>query len=371
MSTRPRTRALTRTPRRLYLGVPTSPTGYESADLTLWLAAEPGAVAFFDADSCLTACSAGYAAHWSAQPADLRGLARTALLAQVAPAAACPTDDHPWHLDLPGTGLRYHAQPLHTPDGALRGWRDGLEPAALPLGEAEQLAFISHELRNPLTAMVGHCEALRASLPPLGPEIDEQLATIGRNAAYLLQMLSNLLNTARLQAGALQPTYNWIDPSSLLADALATVEPQLSARALPPVVTIDPDLPDFRGDAVHIRQILVNLLSNAAKYAPDGPLELCATLEGSIVRFALTDHGPGLTTEQQALVFQPFYRVAGSAARTPSTGLGLAISRWLAEMLGGSLNVESQYGLGASFILELPLLPTPVSRPSAPPLAAG
>jgi signal transduction histidine kinase len=211
-------------------------------------------------------------------------------------------------------------------------------------------AMINHELRNALTAVYGWADLLMRKVGPNGPRAARE---VYESAERTLGLLNDLLDLSRLEAERLRPTVRDADAQQLVADALASVEPVAKERA----VALEPAGLDHAApcqtDAQRVRQILINVLTNAIRHSPDGDTVTVHTdVTDARLRFTVVDHGPGIPAEEQGHIFEAFHRAGSSDER--GTGLGLTLSRQLALLLGGDLTVESHLGEGASFILDIP-----------------
>ena len=229
------------------------------------------------------------------------------------------------------------------------------------LGDArgEMLRTMSHEMRTPLTAIIGYADLLGRSDP--SPEVGEYSGVIGRSARNLLGMINNLLDLARIEAGALQPQLSTFDISELIEDTVALLAPLAFDKKLELNTLIYHDVPTrLRGDALRIAQILTNLLSNAIKYTDSGEVVVRLMQErreadSLQLRLEVEDTGRGLDREQQQKLFQAWRRfeVAGSTAA--GSGLGLAIVHKLLDVLGGRIEVHSTPGRGSRFAALIPV----------------
>jgi signal transduction histidine kinase len=225
---------------------------------------------------------------------------------------------------------------------------------------------MSHELRTPLNAIAGHVQLVEMGLHgPVTPAQGEALARVQRAQRHLLGLINDVLNFAKLEAGAVAFEVAPVRVGEVLTDVLVMVEPQLSARGLAcEVCAYDPAL-EVHADREKLAQVLLNLLSNAVKFTPparaDGTpgrvvIEVAAGARaGDPVELRVHDTGVGIPAEQHAAIFDPFVQVRSGLTRThEGTGLGLAISRDLARGMGGDLTVRSAEGAGATFTLTLP-----------------
>jgi len=218
------------------------------------------------------------------------------------------------------------------------------------------LAAISHDVRTPLTALIGLAESLRqARLAPAAAETAEHIAQQARSLAHLV---NNLLDMARLQSGSVNLRLEWQSLEEVVGSALRSAATQLQDRKV--VVQLPPDLPLVEFDAVLIERVLVNLLENAVKYGGP-PVEITARAEPAHLRVTVRDHGPGLpaaVTGHEEVLFEKFTRGQPESA-TPGVGLGLAICKAVIDAHRGTLRAGNAPGGGAEFSFRLPRRPPP------------
>jgi signal transduction histidine kinase len=220
------------------------------------------------------------------------------------------------------------------------------------------LATMSHELRTPLNAMIGYAQILRLTI---GQHTDhtttiEQLDRIMSAGKHLTALISNVLDFAKIEQGKIDLFRSEFDLAALVHETAAVVEPLVGQQANRIVVQCPPDLGMMYSDAGKIRQILYNLLANAAKFTSHGTITLDVGRDDAAVVFAVCDTGIGIAPEQLAKLFVPFSQVDAQVTRRyDGTGLGLAVSRELAHVLGGTISVQSVPGQGSTFTLRLPL----------------
>jgi signal transduction histidine kinase len=239
------------------------------------------------------------------------------------------------------------------------------------------LAVMSHELRTPLNAVIGYAELLNLGVTgPVTAAQAEQLGRIRGSASHLVGLIDQVLRFARLEAGRDEVRLEPFDAVAVARDAADMIAPLAAAKGL----AFDVDVPDapvaVRSDPQKLRQVLLNLLSNAAKYTPAGQIALVLeTSSGAgatpgdgraadaLVVFRVRDTGIGVAPEHHEHIFDPFWQVSPALTRTVGgTGLGLSVSRQLARLLGGDLTVESAPGAGSTFVLTIPaVLPTSAS----------
>jgi signal transduction histidine kinase len=215
----------------------------------------------------------------------------------------------------------------------------------------------SHELRSPLTSVQGFAELLMLDKDSLTPRQRETVEIILDNCRHLVRLLNDLLDLARSDAGRLairpQPT----EVAPLVEDVVRTMRAQTEAASQTLGEDIQPGLPLINVEPDRIRQILVNLLTNAHEYSPEGAsIAVAARADGAEVEISVSDNGPGIPADQLERIFERFTRGdAGLTQRVGGTGLGLAISKSLVELHGGSIDAESTPGRGSTFRVRLPI----------------
>lgn len=220
------------------------------------------------------------------------------------------------------------------------------------------LAAISHDVRTPLTALIGMAESLQAAQPPLAPAQAETAQALVRQARALATLTGNLLDMARLQSGAVALRLDWQSVEELADGALRALRTSLPGLRLH--TDIPADLPLLHADAMLLQRVLVNLLENAAKYGAP-PIELRARALPDTLLLAVRDHGPGLPPAwagREAQLFDKFTRGETESAQ-PGAGLGLAICKAIVEAHGGRIEAANAIGGGAEFRLHLPRRPPP------------
>ena len=217
----------------------------------------------------------------------------------------------------------------------------------------------SHELRSPLTSVQGFAELLMMDRDSLSPRQVETVEIILDNCRHLVRLLNDLLDLARSDAGRLtiRPQPTRIGP--LVEDVVRTMRAQTDQAGQSLTEQIDPELPLVEVEPDRIRQILVNLVTNAHEYSPeDASIQVSARVAGAAVQIDVKDDGPGIPPQQTEHIFERFVRGdAGETQRVGGTGLGLAISKSLIGLHGGSISVDSEVGRGSTFTISLPLAP--------------
>ncbi|TZF90322.1 response regulator [Lysobacter lacus] len=240
------------------------------------------------------------------------------------------------------------------------------------------LATFGHEVRTPMTGVLGMTELLLDT--PLDATQRSYVGAIRTAGDHLLRLLNDALDLARIDSGHLELAEEPFDLRRMLDDVAALVAPLVRHRGLAFALDVAVDVPrGVIGDCSRIRQILLNLLGNAAKFTERGSIALCVERSATGLRFRVVDTGPGLSDEQSAKLFRRFQQADGArtAARYGGSGLGLAISTELAQAMGGRIGVESVPGQGSTFVVDLPLrevsLPDAVApgpvQPGAPSLS--
>jgi two-component system sensor histidine kinase KdpD len=219
------------------------------------------------------------------------------------------------------------------------------------------LAAVSHDLRTPLTAIKTSASAmLQAGIAWSDDDRTDLLRAIDEEADRLTLMVANLLDLSRLEGGALQPDADWHDAGDLIDDALRRTAPQTTGHRV--VTTVADSIPAVWLDFVEIEQVLVNLISNAARYTPAGSvIEVSARAWEDQLLIEVADNGPGIPAHRLPKIFDRFYR--GDSSVPGGSGIGLAICKGLVEAHGGSIRAESVEGEGTRFVIQLPLRPKP------------
>ena len=214
----------------------------------------------------------------------------------------------------------------------------------------------SHELRSPLTSVQGFAELLMLEREKLTPKQAETVEIIIDNTRHLVRLLNDLLDLARSDAGRLTIKPVPTDAGPLIADAVRTMRGQTEAAEQVLGENVPDDLPRLRVDPDRIRQVLVNLLTNAHEYCPErASIRVSARRIGANVEISVTDDGPGIPPDQLEHIFERFTRGdAGLTQRVGGTGLGLAISKSLVELHGGAIGADSAPGKGSTFSILLP-----------------
>lgn len=235
------------------------------------------------------------------------------------------------------------------------------ENDALHKSESQFVAHVTHEIRTPMSSILGFSEVL---LEPdaTRPERRDALLAIQRNARHLLDLVNQILDFSKIEAGQMPVERTACDLPGLIAEAVGLTRPAIVDKGLLFKLTLDGPVPQrIQTDPLRVRQILVNLIANAARFTEFGAIELrvgCRTADASvgrfIIRFDVIDTGIGMTADQTARLFRPFAQADESVARRfGGTGLGLTIAQSLARLLGGDITVRSEPNAGSTFTVEV------------------
>ena len=222
------------------------------------------------------------------------------------------------------------------------------------------LSFMSHELRTPLTAIIGFSEMLIPDIEAEGhKEWVEDLRRVHDSGRYLLELINDILDISKIEAGKMEVHLETFDIFVLVRDLNGVVRPLIERKANKLIIECPSDIGDMRADRIKVRQCLLNLLSNASKFTERGTITLSVSRETRAgvdwLTFRVKDTGIGMTPEQLQKLFRAFSQADDSTSRKyGGTGLGLALTKNFCQMLGGGVRVESEPGVGSTFIIELP-----------------
>ena len=255
------------------------------------------------------------------------------------------------------------------------------EAEAANSAKSQFLASMSHELRTPLNAILGYAEMLKEDAQAGGQDgMVPDLEKIHAAGKHLLSLINDVLDLSKIEAGRMQLYLETFDLPATVRDVVSTVRPLVEKNGNRLELHCDEALGSMYADATRVRQVLFNLLSNAAKFTTGGTITLDVASEpaGEHVVFRVSDTGIGMTPEQLERLFEAFSQAdAQTASRYGGTGLGLAISKRFCEMMGGDIRVASQPGVGTTFTVRLPVaVPDQQRTPETaaagePPASAG
>jgi signal transduction histidine kinase len=228
------------------------------------------------------------------------------------------------------------------------------ELARLSQLRADFVSLVSHELRSPMAAVIGAARTLQDRWRMLTAEQRESfLALIGDETSRLAELVGDVLDTSRIEAGTFSYRFEEVDLGRVVDEAVGAAA--LAQQEVAVVAAIRGALPPVHGDRARLRQVLGNLIENAVKYSPEGgEVRVSAAAANGAVQIAVRDSGPGIPRDQRARIFEKFGRADVAGGAKPGTGLGLFIARSIAEAHGGSLEVSSSFP-GATFTLTLPV----------------
>ena len=261
--------------------------------------------------------------------------------------------------------------------GTVMVLRDITKEAEVDRMKSEFVSVVSHELRTPMTAIKGYLEIILMGSATVDAHMQRSfLGVVKANADRLSEMVDELLDVSRIEAGRIQMRFQSVSIRRTVQDASVMLQKALGDKAVELRVKIPDDIPNVLADPGRLTQIVTNLMSNAFKYTFEGHVDVTARVAGDLVQVDISDTGIGMTEEDQAKLFTRFFRASTArASEIPGTGLGLAITRSLIEMHGGRIWVKSAAGRGSTFSFTLPGLPeslaTQVPAEPTPPILAS
>ena len=224
--------------------------------------------------------------------------------------------------------------------------------------KSQFLANMSHEFRTPLNAILGYTHMLLNGVS--GPVLETQrksLTRIDSNSQHLLALINDILDITRIEAGRMPLNVSTFKIPALVEEVISELEPIIKRSNLTVRAMMPRTLPPLKSDRQKVKQIVLNLLSNALKFTPAGTVSIAASYDTTdrVVAIAVSDTGVGIAADDRAKVFEDFRQLDSSPARGyGGTGLGLSICRRLSQMLGGTIDLESEVGKGSTFTLRLP-----------------
>ncbi len=230
--------------------------------------------------------------------------------------------------------------------------------------KSQFLANMSHELRTPLNSIIGFSRVILKGIDgPITENQEEDLTAIYNAGQHLLGLINDILDVSKVDAGKMELTFTEVDLAEIIRGVMSTAVGYVKDKPIELIIDVPTDLPKVQGDNIRIRQVLINLVSNAAKFTEEGHIGVSARAiehggRHEIV-VAVFDTGPGIDPEDQQKIFEPFSQVDDSPTRkTGGTGLGLSICRHLVELHGGQIWVESMPDQGSTFAFTLPYQPS-------------
>ena len=223
--------------------------------------------------------------------------------------------------------------------------------------KSEFLANMSHELRTPLNAVIGFSEVLEERLfGPINDKQAEYIRDILESGRHLLSLINDILDLSKIEAGRMELEATDFDLPGTIENALILVRERAGRDGIDLVHEVDPRLGSIHADQRKVKQVLLNLLTNALKFTPDGGrVQVSARAVHGAAEISVADTGIGIAPEDQAAVFEEFRQVGIAAKKVEGTGLGLAISRKFIELHGGRIWLSSEVGVGSTFAFTLPL----------------
>ena len=234
--------------------------------------------------------------------------------------------------------------------------------------KSEFLASMSHELRTPLNAVLGFSEVLLERMfGDINERQEEYLRDIHGSGQHLLELLNEILDLSKVEAGRMELEYAELDLRDLLEAAVSMLRERAAARGVDLRVDVPPDLGGVYTDELRLKQVVLNLLTNAVKFTGEGgSVQLGVRRAGPELHVSVADTGTGIPPEDRERIFESFQQGGRGASREEGTGLGLTLSRRLVELLGGRLWLESEVGVGSTFTFSLPArLDPPGDEPRA------
>ncbi len=228
--------------------------------------------------------------------------------------------------------------------------------------KSQFLANMSHELRTPLNSIIGFSRVILKGIDGPVTELQQQdLTAIYNSGQHLLSLINDILDLAKIESGKMELAFDEVNIADVTNSVVSTMAGLVRDKQIELKRSIEPDLPTARADAIRVRQIMINLLSNAAKFTDEGDILVEVSLKPgptgrNEIQVSVIDTGPGISEQDQAKLFQPFSQVDDSPTRkTGGTGLGLSICQHLVNMHGGRIWIDSQVRKGSTFSFTLPL----------------
>jgi len=226
--------------------------------------------------------------------------------------------------------------------------------------KSEFLASMSHELRTPINVILGYTSLMRERIyGALTDRQDEALTKTYQTSQHLLELINDILDLSKIEAGKMPLHLESVFIPEIIAEISESVQPMLRVKKLAYEAHVDNSMPAIRTDRTKVKQVLLNLLSNAIKFTQEGGVTVTAESlhDASVIRLTVRDTGIGIKPEHLDAIFEDFRQLDASHTRQyGGTGLGLSITRKLVSLLGGAVSVESEFGAGTRFTIDLPIV---------------
>jgi CheY-like chemotaxis protein len=239
--------------------------------------------------------------------------------------------------------------------------------------KSQFLANMSHELRTPLNSIIGFSRVIIKGIDGPVTELQQQdLTAIYNSGQHLLGLINDILDLSKIEAGKMELAFDEVNIADVTGSVLSTMSGLIKDKPIQMKRIIEPNLPTVRADAIRVRQVMINLLSNASKFTDEGDILVEVGLKPGLtgrneLRVSVTDTGPGIAKQDQVKLFQPFSQVDDSPTRkTGGTGLGLSICQHIINMHGGRIWVDSEPGRGSTFHFTLPFFRKERENSSSP-----
>ena len=223
--------------------------------------------------------------------------------------------------------------------------------------KSEFLAKMSHQLRTPLTAIIGFCEVLTQGMDgELSRDQAQDIAEIHKSGLVLLELVNDILDLSKIEAGKIEIAFQEVDLPSVVDQVIASLHQMAESKALKLTSDLSSEVSKVKGDPVRVREILTNLVSNAIKFTPAGSVAIRGVPLGAMAEISVLDTGIGIEPAAHQRIFEEFRQANDKISRSyGGTGLGLSIARKLVELQGGQMGLESEPGKGSRFWFTLPI----------------
>jgi signal transduction histidine kinase len=223
--------------------------------------------------------------------------------------------------------------------------------------KSEFLAKMSHQLRTPLTAIIGFCEVLAQGMDgELNRDQAQDIGEIHKSGLVLLELVNDILDLSKIEAGKVEIALQEVDLPSVVDQVIATMHQIAESKALKLTSDLSSEVSKVRGDPVRVREVLTNLVSNAIKFTPAGSVAIRGMPVGAMAEISVLDTGIGIEPAAHQRIFEEFRQASDKISRDyGGSGLGLAIARKLVELQGGQMGLESEPGKGSRFWFTLPI----------------